>query len=219
MSRFFLDAVAALGLLWGASHQGPSLRVYRVDHDDAQLYIVTHRAGLLAVLGHDHVIVPTEWRAEFCAFDTLTAGAHGSLIVGVASLVIDADTARAVAGLGGGPSAHDRLEIQRTMLDSTHLAVDQFPEARLDLHVTQAAEGQRVFVVGTLTLRGVTRNVRFPMSVARRADGTLALTGRLRIRQRDFGIKPESRAGVVKVANEVDLHFRFTAQQTEEPCT
>ncbi|HKI83639.1 MAG TPA: hypothetical protein VKA63_04815, partial [Candidatus Krumholzibacteria bacterium] len=49
-------------------------------------------------------------------------------------------------------------------------------------------------------------------------DGTLLLIGTVRIRQRDFGIEPESKAGLVKVANEVDLQFALLASPTGQLC-
>jgi hypothetical protein len=44
------------------------------------------------------------------------------------------------------------------------------------------------------------------------------LTGVLRVRQRDFGIKPESRVGVVRVGDRVDLHFLLLATPTSRSC-
>ena len=46
-----------------------------------------------------------------------------------------------------------------------------------------------------------------PMRIESPNDGTTRLSGVLRVRQRDFGIEPESKAGLVKVSNDVDLHF------------
>jgi hypothetical protein len=46
----------------------------------------------------------------------------------------------------------------------------------------------------------------------------MVLSGVLRIQLRDFGIEPESRVGLVKVSNDVDLHFEISASPTERPC-
>lgn len=210
-----------VGLAWlvgFAAPDPPSLRMYRVDHDASELYVVTHRSGLLSFLGHEHAIVPGEWSAELCLGDPIPIGAHGSVTIDVASLVVDTDSARALAGLGGGPGASDRHEIQGKMLDSAHLAAAQFPEVRLELLVVEPPEGDALVVQGALSLHGVRRDVRLPISVERAEDGAVLLGGTLRIRQRDFGIEPESMAGVVKVSNDVDLHFVLAADPTESPC-
>jgi polyisoprenoid-binding protein YceI len=208
-----------LVLLGGHTAPGPpSLHVYYVDRVASALYVVTHKAGLLAFLGHEHAITPWEWSAELCLADPMTVGAHGSVTIDVASLVVDSDSARTLAGLGRGPGEDDRRKIQDAMLDSAHLAAVQFPEVRLELEVVDPPERDAVIAHGALSLRGVTRDVQLPIGIERADDGVLLLSGTLRIRQRDFGIEPESTAGLVKVSNDVDLHFMLAAQATESPC-
>lgn len=197
---------------------GPDLRVHVVDRDASQLHVAVHGAGLLSFLGHEHAIVPGAWEAELCLADPIPAGASARVTIHTASLVIDSDSARALAGMGGGPGAEAREEIQQKMLDSAHLDAAGFPEIDLDLHAARPADGRRVTVGGTITLHGATRSVDFPVDVADGDDGTLILSGTLRIRQRDFGIEPESRAGLVKVSNDVDLHFSMVARATEQTC-
>ncbi|MGD2047012.1 MAG: YceI family protein [Gemmatimonadota bacterium] len=199
----------------------PELRSYAVDHDASHLYVVVHRAGLLSFLGHDHAVVPGEWSAELCLGDPPPAEAHATLVVKTASLVIDSDSARALAGLGSGPGAEDREDIQERMLGSTNLDASEFPEIRLELHGTEAADAddaERVAVEGTITIRDTSRDFELPVDVRRTEDGPMVLSGVLRIQLRDFGIEPESRVGLVKVSNDVDLHFEISASRTERPC-
>lgn len=198
--------------------KGAELTEYAVDRNASRLYLVTHRAGLLSFLGHEHGIVPLEWEAQLCLADPIPAGGHGALTLRTQSLRIDSDSARAVAGLGKGPGSDDVLVIQRRMLDSDHLAAEQYPEIRLEAIAAAPEEGGQVLVRGTITMRGVSRAIDLPVRVER-SEGGIHLSGSLTIRQRDFGIEPESIAGVVKVSDEVDLHFSLVAVPTERSCS
>ncbi|HEX9884912.1 MAG TPA: YceI family protein [Longimicrobiales bacterium] len=214
-------AALLASVLAGSTGTGPGdLHTWEVMPGASQVYIVTHRAGLLSFLGHEHAIVPGEWSARLCLARPIPEGAHGSLVVRTGSLVIDSDSARALAGLGGGPGLEDRQEVQGKMLDSLHLDADRFPEIRLELRAAGAAVDGRFTARGTVTLRGVTRDVELPVTVddGEGERGGIRLSGTLRIRQRDFGIEPESVGGLVKVSNDVDLHFALAAVPSEEVC-
>ncbi len=195
------------------------LRSYVIDQGRSSLFVVTHRAGLLSFFGHKHAIVPGEWRAELCLAEPIPRSAHGNVVIQSRSLAIDTDSARALAGLGGGPGADDVLEIQRKMLDAEHLDAQAYTEIVLEIDSVAWDEEGSLVGFGGLTLRGITRDVSVPMRVELPNDGTTQLSGVLRIRQRDFGIKPESKAGLVKVSNDVDLHFLLVAAATDQPCT
>ena len=196
----------------------PDLRVYRMVSARSDVYVETHKSGLLSFLGHEHAIVPTEWATDLCLADPVPVGAHGSIRIRTASLLIDSDSARSVAGLGSGPGSDDRRDIQEKMLDAAHLDATRYPEVRIALSAVGPERDDRVDVHGTVALHGVTRDVAFPIQVGRTDDGALQISGDLRLRQRDFGIEPESVHGVVKVSNDVDLHFSLVAVPTGEPC-
>jgi hypothetical protein len=191
---------------------------YSVDPDRSSLYLVTHRAGLLSFLGHEHAIVPAAWTAELCLADPVTRFARGSVLIQTSSLVIDTDSARALAGLGDGPGAEDLLELQTKMLDSDHLDADAFPEILVTVDSVAPGGDSGVRGFGRLSLHGVVREVAIPVEVTFHDDGTSELRGTVRIRQRDFGIEPESSAGLVKVSNDVDLHFLLVSEPTRQPC-
>lgn len=221
MTRFTMATLGVTLLSIAATRPSPppELHTYAVNEAASELYVVVHRAGLLSFLGHEHAIVPVRWSSELCLDDSLSAGAHASLVVETASLVIDSDSARALAGMEGGPSAEDRETIQARMLGPAYLAAADFPWIRLELRSAGTGGNARVAVRGSITLRGVTRDFELPVAVERADTGRLALTGVLRIRLRDFGIEPESRAGVVKVSNDVDLHFAISASPTQQGCS
>jgi hypothetical protein len=216
-AELFIAGLLLAGILRSGPMSEP--REYTVDVDRSRIWVVTHRSGLLSFLGHEHAIVPAEWTAVLCLADPVTAGAAASIVIRTASLVIDSDSARAVAGLGHGPGEGTVREIQRKLLDREHLDAEHYPEIRLDLVSVTPATDLSVMARVQLALHGITREYELPVRVETLDDDALLLTGELRIRQRDFGIDPESVAGVVKVSNEVDLRFRLVAIATTRPCT
>ncbi len=196
-----------------------ALRSYAVVPGRSSIYLITHKAGLLSFLGHEHAIVPGEWTAELCLAQPIPRSAHGSVVIQARSLVVDSDSARALAGLGGGPGEDDVLEIQGKMLDAEHLDAEAYPEIVLEIDSVTSESESSLVALGRFTLHGITREVTVPIRVESADDGTISLGGVLRVRQRDYGIEPESVAGLVKVSNDVDLHFLLVASPTDQRCT
>lgn len=194
------------------------LEWYRVDPEGSQLYGVMHRSGPLWFLGHEHAIVPIRWSAELCLAAPIPRGAYGTVLIETGSLQFDSDYSRWLAGMDGGTSLHDRREISAKMKDSSHLAADDFPQIRFHLRADRTEQDHRLTANGALTLRAVIRYVDVPVSVERTDGGAVSLQGTLRIRLRDFGIRPESHFGLVKMSNDVDLHFVLAAKPTGEAC-
>lgn len=193
-------------------------REYVVEPARSQLWVVTHRSGLLSFFGHEHAIVPTQWSGVLCLDDPPERGAAGAIVIMTNSLVIDSDAARSLAGLGKGPDEKDVREVQQKLLDADHLDAEQHPEIRIDLVSVHPGNAGNVDAQVRLTLRGVTKEFQLPVSVRTLEELALELSGDLRVKQRDFAIEPESVARVVNVANEVDLHFRIVAVPTTRHC-
>jgi polyisoprenoid-binding protein YceI len=60
--------------------------------------------------------------------------------------------------------------------------------------------------------------VSVPVRRERRPDGVLSFSGEVRVKQSDYGIKPESVGGVVNVKDEVVIRFQFAARRTDRAC-
>jgi hypothetical protein len=202
----------------GAQEAREPLRAYTVDPDASALWVHTHKSGLFGFLGHEHAFIPLEWSASLCAADPLPRSAHGSIVIRTASLVIDSDSARALAGLGDGPGEDDQRDMQEKLLDPERL--DAEGHAEIELRVDSVApEGEGSVVgFGRLTIRGIERDITVPLDVEFAETGELRLSGQLEVRQTDFGIEPESVARVVNVADEVDLHVRLLATPGDRAC-
>jgi hypothetical protein len=214
-------AVLVVGLAVTRLAAGPAAEVelleYAVAPDSSVLYVLTRKSGLLSFLGHEHAIVPDEWSASFCLADPIPQGARGRVVIRTASLVIDSEGGRALAGLGRGPGEQDRQEIQRKMLDPDHLAAESYPEIRLDVVALEEEAGGQVGARANVTVRDVTRSVELPVQVEREGSA-LRLAGVAVLRQSDFGIEPDVVARVVKVSDPVELHFTLVATPTGRAC-
>ena len=189
-------------------------------HADAaasRIYVVTHRTGLLKFLGHEHAILAQKWSADLCWDEGTHAATRAAFVIDARSLDIDADSARALAGIGKGPSPQQRAQIYAQLHDEKNLATTRFPELRFESTAVTGGGAGRLRIGGRLTIRGVTKEVELPVSVEQRAD-ELWFTGSLSFRQSQFGISPESIAGVVKVSDLVDLHIRLASKPGSSGC-
>lgn len=179
----------------------------RVDYDRSSIVAITHRAGLLRFLGHDHGILVTAWSADV-TYDA--DNPHLSRVVitlPVQSLVIDTAEARRQAGLSvEGPDAADVQKMQQQLRSATVLDAKQYPKIRFETSgLSRKAEGEWA-LSGLLTIRGITHAVVIPLRLSRQQE-TLHITGHFTLQQTDYGMQPVSIMGVVKVANEVDIRF------------
>ena len=203
----------------------PSWERHSIDVSASDVYVVTHRSGLLSFLGHEHAIIPMEWSGELCVPNPMGPGAGGAILIRTPSLIIDSDSARVLADLGEGPGEDDVEEIQRTLLDGENLAAETHPVIRLESTVqgTREEEDGWLPVQTRLTLKGQTREFQHSVDVGPTGReggpaGALHIHGVLEVPQTAFGIEPASVAGVVNVADEVELHFRLRTIPTGESC-
>lgn len=175
-------------------------KVLAIDAAQSLIAVTVRRGGLLARLGHDHVVAsraitgfaaPAEGRADFSfRLDQMS---------------VDEPALRREAGLDTQPSGA-AIEGTRTNMLGTVLEADRFPVVALHARV---AAGQATL---TVTLHGVTRTVTAPVRIDTTPDGVSA-SGALQLRQSDFGITPMSvMGGALTVQDTMELRFRIVAR-------
>ena len=132
--------------------------------------------------------------------------------VPTASLRADDPALRRRLGLTGEVSASDRAEIEKAMRSADQLDVARFPTIRfVSSRVTRQADG-RLAVTGTLTIRGVSREVTFPAEITVGSAGAMHGQATLAIRQSSFGYQPYRAAlGTIRNKDEVTLHVDLWA--------
>lgn len=177
---------ASSSTAWAQSHP------YTIDPAGSSIVVHVGKTGLFGFAGHEHEIQASLGRGTLVV-DPVHVEASS------ADLRFDAGTLRVVAR---GEPLNDVPKVQEAMVGPDCLNVRRFPEIRFLSRKIAAkdsgSDGLEVTVRGTLTLHGVSREVTLPVQVTVGND-LLSATGTLALNQTDFGIKPISVAGVVKV--------------------
>jgi polyisoprenoid-binding protein YceI len=178
-------------------------RVYTLEPAHSRLTIRVGKAGVFGFAGHEHEVAAGAFRGT-ATFDP------EQLAQSSVDLTFDAGALR-VTGQGEPPA--DVPQVQAAMVGATCLDAGRFPAIRFVSTSVVAAgaagpTGGDFVLRGVLTLHGVTR----PLTVRVHLDvtgQTLEATGATTLKQTDFGITPISKAGVVKVKDELTLSWRI----------
>ena len=194
-----------------AAAQG--MPVLRIDPAKSLVAIEVYRSGSLARLGHEHVVASHDVRG-FVA----PRANRADLYVRLDQLVIDEPELRKQAGFDTRPTDDDIAGTRRNML--TSLDAESFPYALI--HLTGGAEPvtqgggfankvDKILDV-TIKLHGVEHTVRTPVTLEM-SGGSLAASGRIALKQTDFGVTPLSvLGGAIQVKDEVSVRFDVRAE-------
>jgi polyisoprenoid-binding protein YceI len=210
--------VSTLLLLIVVTVNGAAVRFDAV-REKSVIAIRTGKAGLLSAFGagHSHGIVATEFSARICADRETLEYARVRIAVPARALRIDTADARRAAGLtASGPGPADVATIQQKMLSDANLAAEQHPAIAFESASVQKKDNTLI-VRGPLTIRGRSITVAVPLRIEH-SGSSYRFTGEFPLRLSDYGIKPESVGGVVKVADEVMVLLDLTANPTQESC-
>jgi hypothetical protein len=178
---------------------GPLLHI---DTAQSLIAVTVRRGGVLARLGHDHVVAsraitgtvaPAQNRADFqFRLDQMT---------------VDEAGLRAIAGLEKQPSA-EAIEGTRTNMLNKVLDAERYPTVAI--HAERVAPGQPLQVA--ITLHGVTRPLAIPVEL-RDENGVVTVTGTVNLKQTDFNLVPFSvMAGAMAVLDQMELRFTLVAR-------
>ena len=202
MKQAWIGTLALAGsLTLGAA--GP--RTFTVDTSRSRALIDVGKAGAFSFAGHTHEVEAP-----------LTSGV----------VHVDPDNvsksdlrlqfnAAAMKVTGKGEPPDDVPKVTQAMLSDQVLDVKNFPSITFVSTVVSgrgSASALDLLITGNLTIRGTTKPVRAAASA--RIDGdTLTATGKFTIKQTDFGIKPISVGGVVKVKDDLNITFTIVARE------
>ena len=179
---------------------------FRLVPQESRFWIRVAKAGALRFLAHDHTMGVKSFRGEVTIPDDRYTEARLELDVDAASIVV----------LDEKVKESDRAKITRSMhdevLQSARYPLIRFRSREVSLRPARKENQVEVEVTGALTLRGVTRDIRLPVTVTRtprelRAVGSYPLT------QTEFGIAPYSTAGgTIRVKDVVVLEYQLVAR-------
>jgi polyisoprenoid-binding protein YceI len=183
-------------------------RTFAVDASASRMTVSVDRAGLFSFAGHAHEVLAVAIEGTIQA-DPADA-ARGSVALRFAAAALK------VSGKGEPPE--DVPKVQGKMLGPEVLDAQRFPEIAFRSSLVEGREAPdgtwNLRVTGELTIRGQAKTLTLPIRVQLSGD-TLTATGQAVIKQTDFGIKPISVGGVVKVKNELGLNYKIVAKAAD----
>ena len=184
---------------------------FRIDPERTRLAVRTHRDGVGSRLAHDHVVEATEVTGPI-EYDAGRPEASSVTVEArTASLRVDEPAARRRLGVEGDLSESQRADVSKAMRAADQLDVARHPTIRFASTRVVAEGDGRLRITGSLTLRGVTREVSFPATVALEG-GVLRGRATLTFLQSSFGYQPYSALlGAIRNKDEVSLHVDLVA--------
>jgi hypothetical protein len=208
--------------------QGSAGTLYRIDERESELRILVYRAGPLARLGHNHVMVN---RRLGGAVNFGGAAGSSAFWLNVPSAAFDVDGAQARADEGADFAAAVPDEAKagtlQNMLSAAVLDAAEFPA--ITVRSIAVASPQGAGGRGTAGATEATRtmvasvaigvaghesmiDVPFELQVE---SGRLSATGTLELRQSALGLVPYSlMLGALQVQDQMTIKFKIVAQAT-----
>jgi hypothetical protein len=209
----------------GESPAAPNLplhgKVYRIDESRSELRILVYRAGPLAHLGHNHVIVNRSIRGVVDLAETAEE-TEFSMEVPSAAFVVDDAQARSEEGPDFAAAVPDDAKsgTLHNMLSTSLLDADEFPMITVKSIAVAGAPGtprSDVQDAGTLTVTvaitvaGHESRVDVPFTLRRDPDH-LSAVGSLELRQTALGLTPYSlMLGALQVQDAMTVKFNIVA--------
>jgi len=178
---------------------GPQLHI---DSAQSLIAVTVRRGGVLARLGHDHVV------ASHKITGTVSPSQNrADLQFRLDEMKIDESDLRLLAGLEKQPSA-DAIEGTRHNMLTKVLDAELYPV--VEIHAERGAAGQPLQVA--ITLHGVTRTMAIPVEL-REENGVINVKGTVNLKQTDFGLTPFSvMGGAMAVQDQMELRFDLSAR-------
>lgn len=196
-------AAACLAVVLAAPAARAAARRYTLDPASSKLEIHVGKTGLLGFAGHEHQVVAGTFHGSATFDPDHPAAASVDLTFEAGALQVT----------GQGEPAGDVPKVQAAMVGPGCLDAGRFPTVRfVSTSVAEAggatANGRDLELRGELTLHGVRRPLTLRVHLQVTGD-RLEATGRTTLRQTDFGITPISKAGVVKVKDELAIEWQI----------
>ena len=185
---------------------------FLVDQEASEIRLLVYRAGPLARVGHNHV-VSGRVRGEIRAGER-SAESGFRLEIPVESFVVDPRAASAEEGeeFAAEVSEEARQATRENMLGKDILDAASRPLIEI-ASIALAGPRWNPTVIARATLRGATRDLRFPAAVVQQGE-LLTVIASFRIRQSDFGLTPFSTlGGGLQVRDAIDIRLRLVARR------
>lgn len=185
-----------------------STSVFKVDSLQSDVMITVRRGGLMAKLGHDHIVSSRQLQG-FILMDQDNQRCHADFYIPVHLMEVDNPQLRAQAQMQTTPSDKDIAGTRINMLKSIN--AKQFPFVQL-----RSADCSEIFtnssVAIEIQLHGVIRNQQIDFNWHRDETDVLTAQSTFSLLQTDFNIAPFSiMNGLIKVEDKLEIDVQLTA--------
>lgn len=186
-------------------------RAFRIDESQSELRILVYRAGPLARLGHNHVMVNRAIRGTVNWADEPGASVF-SLIIPAAGFVVDDAQARSEEGpdFSGEIPEDAKSGTLHNMLSAGVLDADEFPSITIN-SVAVAPGTPAPSATVAISVAGHESKLEVPFTL-QTDSSRLSATGSMEVRQSTLGITPYSlMLGALQVQDVMTIKFKFVA--------
>lgn len=194
--------VAAADPDWYRTAAASGAAVYMVDPEASLVAVTVRRAGLMARLGHDHVVA-----VRTLAGHVAPGLGRADLAFRVDQMSVDEPQLLREAGIARQASPEAVEGTRKNMLGPV-LEAQRYPLVRLQV---QGLAGGQLRV--DVTLHGATRRLELPAAVQVDA-GQVSASGKAELKQTDFGMTPFSvGGGLLSVQDALEVRYRIIARR------
>jgi polyisoprenoid-binding protein YceI len=164
------------------------------------LGIYTYVGGMGAKMGHDLILEAKQWSGSVTVDADNPSGSS-------VQVTVDARSFEIVQATGGMKPLTDKDREEIAKNTEKTLQLGKFPEITFQ-STTVSGSAPAMTVQGDLTIAGTTKPVTLEVAVEEEG-GEAVMTARTAVIQTEFGVKPYSKMGALKVKDQVDLEIKF----------
>lgn len=185
-----------------------SAPVLKVDSRRSQVLVKVRRGGLMAKLGHDHIVSSHQLQG-FILVDEVNQRCEADFYIPLRLLEVDNPELRAQAQMHTTPSARDIAGTKINMLKS--LSAEQFPFVQLRSTDCSGAFTNNL-ITAEIQLHGVTQERQIELDWRKNTMGSLTIRSTFSILQTDFGVAPFSiMNGLIAVEDRLEIDVQLIA--------
>lgn len=108
--------------------------------------------------------------------------------------------------------AENKAKLESHLKSDDFFAVGTYPKASFEITEVKNATEKGADVSGNLTLRGVTNNITFPVTITSHTEGAISVTADFNINRKDWGVKYEGMQDDL-IADEINLKIALQANK------
>lgn len=187
--------------------------MYRIQPAESLVLIAVRRSGKMAHLGHDHAVVSRDVQG-FVEIAADPAASRAEIAMPLMNLLVDEPEFRQRLELDTEISEDDRAGTYSNMRKVLEAEVYPWVTVTAQLASAQATPPE---ISASITLHGVALEFLVPVQLDV-GEERLSVSGRLTVRQSDFGMTPFSAVGgLLQVADELEVEFKLVAVRNRLP--